>query len=268
MGITDRKLRQKEEVRASILDTAWEMVVTEGWQSFSIRKIADAIEYSVPVIYSHFENKDAILLEFNRKGFQLLTDALITAKADQDNPAEQIRAMGRAYWHFAFQNKEYYQLMFGLGIPTCETVSRIPAMGTFNEVITSTIIAMVPAGQKPAFNPFLKYQSFWSMLHGLVSINMSAIGRTQKSGNEHDNLPLQVLEDVMCSFIRGIQAAEQSAATEHPAPREHPTTTEHPAPREHPPTAEHPAPREHPTTTEHPASRTTPEHPNENPISG
>ena len=80
MGITDRKLRQKEEVRASILDTAWEMVVTEGWHSFSIRKVADAIEYSVPVIYSHFENKDAILLEFNRKGFQLLSEAMAEAK--------------------------------------------------------------------------------------------------------------------------------------------------------------------------------------------
>ena len=87
MGITDRKLRQKEEVRASILDTAWELVVTEGWQSFSIRKIADAIEYSVPVIYSHFENKDAILLEFNRKGFRLLAEALAAAKAGHTDPA-------------------------------------------------------------------------------------------------------------------------------------------------------------------------------------
>jgi AcrR family transcriptional regulator len=207
MGISDRKLRQKEEVRASILDTAWEMVVTEGWHSFSIRKIADAIEYSVPVIYSHFENKDAILLEFNRKGFQLLSDALIKAKGEQQDPADQIRAMGRAYWDFAFANKEYYQLMFGLGIPTCETVSKIPAMATFNEVITSTIIAMVPAGQKPPFNPFLKYQSFWSMLHGLVSINMGTLGRTIQSGSHHADLPQQVLEDVMCSFIRGIQAA-------------------------------------------------------------
>jgi AcrR family transcriptional regulator len=207
MGISDRKLRQKEEVRASILDTAWEMVVTEGWQSFSIRKVADAIEYSVPVIYSHFENKDAILLEFNRKGFQLLTDALSIAKAGQTHPADQIRAMGRAYWDFAFQNKEYYQLMFGLGIPTCETVSKIPAMATFNEVITSSITAMVPAGQKPSFNPFLKYQSFWSMLHGLVSINMSTLGKTAQTGNAHADLPLQVLEDVMCSFIRGIEAA-------------------------------------------------------------
>src|SRR3954468_24230275 len=100
MGITDRKQRQKEEVRSSILDTAWGLVVTDGWQSFSIRKIADAIEYSVPVIYSHFENKDAILLEFNRKGFTLLTEALAGAKAGQTNPADQIRAMGRAYWSF------------------------------------------------------------------------------------------------------------------------------------------------------------------------
>ncbi len=54
MGITERRLRQKEEVRNNILVTAWQMVKEEGWQSLSIRKIADAIEYSVPVIYDHF----------------------------------------------------------------------------------------------------------------------------------------------------------------------------------------------------------------------
>jgi len=217
MGITDRKLRQKEEVRASILDTAWEMVVTEGWHSFSIRKIADAIEYSVPVIYSHFENKDAILLEFNKKGFQLLAEALAAARKDQTDPAEQIRAMGRAYWDFAFANKEYYQLMFGLGIPTCETVSKIPAIATFSDVIISSIVAMVEPGKQPSFNPWLKYQSFWSMLHGLVSINMNRLGGSpEKTGDQdkageahgHPDLPLQVLGDVMCSFIRGIQAQE------------------------------------------------------------
>ena len=241
MGILDRKQRQKDEVRASILDTAWQMVVTEGWHSFSIRKIADAIEYSVPVIYSHFENKDAILLEFNRKGFQHLADALARAKADQPEPANQIRAMGRAYWKFAFENKEYYQLMFGLGIPTCETAIRIPALETFSGVIIGSITAMVPAGQKPGFDPWLKYQSFWSMLHGLVSINMIRLNSPERPiGNEiapetmatgstvpetptteksvhhgaddetaapHGDLAQQVLEDVMCSFIRGIQAA-------------------------------------------------------------
>jgi AcrR family transcriptional regulator len=227
MGITDRKLRQKEEVRASILDTAWEMVVTEGWQSFSIRKVADAIEYSVPVIYSHFENKDAIMLEFNRKGFQLLAEALAKAKMGKDKPADQIRAMGRAYWDFAFENKEYYQLMYGLGIPTCATAKMIPALTDLTEVIISSIVAMVEPGKKPTFDPWLKYQSFWSMLHGLVSINMVSPERAEKpelvqkesdsrGAGSHEGelpggditLPKLVLEDVMCSFIRGIEAAE------------------------------------------------------------
>jgi AcrR family transcriptional regulator len=223
MGITDRKLRQKEEVRTSILDTAWEIVVTEGWQSFSIRKVADAIEYSVPVIYSHFENKEAILLEFNRKGFQLLVEALRAAKTKQDKPADQLRAMGNAYWNFAFANKEYYQLMFGLGIPSCDSAGKIPALGDFNQVIISSIVAMVAPGKTPTFNPWLKYKSFWSMLHGLVSINMIAPDRVNAgqgvaapSHNSHQpeeddkGLPRQVLDDVMCSFIRGIEAAENA----------------------------------------------------------
>src|ERR1700720_3701576 len=157
MSIIDRKIRQKEEVRANILDTAWGLVVAEGWHSFSIRKIADAIEYSVPVIYSHFENKDAILLEFKRKGFLILSETLAAAKAGASNPADELRMMGRAYWKWAFANKEYYQLMFGLGIPTCDTARKIPAMANFQDVVKSSIIAMAPAGKKIPFDPFLKY---------------------------------------------------------------------------------------------------------------
>jgi AcrR family transcriptional regulator len=200
MSITERKQRQKDEVRASILDSAWEMVVTEGWQSLSIRKIADAIEYSVPVIYSHFENKDAILLEFNRKGFQLLAEQMVAAKAGKPDPRQQIFAMGHAYWSFAFLNREYYQLMFGLGIPTCEAVRKIPEMAHFNEAITGSIKALTPPNRQSEVDPFLKFQSFWSMLHGLVSINM--MGRPdQQSG-----LSELVLNDVICSFIKGIES--------------------------------------------------------------
>jgi AcrR family transcriptional regulator len=199
MGISDRKLRQKSEVKASILDAAWEMVVTEGWHSLSIRKIADAIEYSVPVIYTHFEGKDAILLEFNRKGFKLLSEKLVAAKIGQPSPREEIFAMGHAYWSFAFLNREYYQLMFGLGIPTCETARKIPEMEDFNAAITSSIKALTPPERQSAVDPFLKFQSFWSMLHGLVSINMLS-----KQSQEND-LAQQVLKDVICSFIKGVE---------------------------------------------------------------
>ena len=50
MGIKERRLREKEEVRSTILTAGWRLVKEEGWESLSIRKIADAIEYSIPVI--------------------------------------------------------------------------------------------------------------------------------------------------------------------------------------------------------------------------
>lgn len=199
MSITDRRLRHKEEIRSLILDTAWEMVVHEGWQLFSIRKIADAIEYSVPVIYSHFENKDAILLEFIRKGFQLLAEKMNKARIGQKSPADEIDAMAHAYWSFAFDNQEYYQLMFGLGIPTCEAVWKFPEMSGSKEAITSSISALTPAGKESIIDPFLKYQSFWSMMHGLVSINMLA-----KPSGQYIGLAEQVLKDTIRSFIKGI----------------------------------------------------------------
>ena len=86
MGITERRQRQKEEVRISILKAAWHLVESEGWQAVSIRKIADAIEYSIPVIYDHFENKEAIFLEFTKRGFQLLNEDIIKAGSVSNQP--------------------------------------------------------------------------------------------------------------------------------------------------------------------------------------
>lgn len=172
MGITERRQRQKEEVRSAILRAAWQLVTTEGWASLSIRRIADAIEYSVPVIYDHFENKEAILHEFMKEGFVLLADHLQKAKDTSTDPAAQLGAIGHAYWDFAFSHKEYYQLMFGVGMITCEVVKQTPEIQRFAGVILYTIKDLIAHSPVPDTNPMLKYHSFWSTLHGLVSINI------------------------------------------------------------------------------------------------
>ena len=69
MGVSERKLRDLEKIRLQIIEQSWLIVQEEGWQALSIRKIADAIEYSVPVIYKHFENKDAIVAYFTNSRF-------------------------------------------------------------------------------------------------------------------------------------------------------------------------------------------------------
>jgi len=198
MGIVERRLRQKEEVRKNILVTAWQIVKEDGWESVSIRKIADAIEYSVPVIYDHFQNKEAILWEFAREGFRILSRKIQQAKEKWDDPAEQLKAIADAYWNFAFKNKEYYQLMFGLGMPGCEIEKCFPERADFRKLVMEPITTIISKSKNPDANPCLKYYTFWSILHGLISI------KTLRNPDAPDEVNKLVMDDAITGFVKNL----------------------------------------------------------------
>lgn len=198
MGIAERRLKQKEELRTRILATAWQMVKEEGWQSLSIRKIAEAIEYSVSVIYEHFDSKEAILLEFGKEGFGLLAKKIQQAKAKSADPEEQLKAIALAYWNFASRNREYYQLMFGLGMQGCELEKCMPERAAFRKAVMEPIVELMQRGRHKDADPCLKYYTFWSVLHGLNSIKM--MDHTGVSSE----LNKMVMEDAMAGFIKNL----------------------------------------------------------------
>ena len=199
MGITERRLRQKDEVRSKIKATAWQMVKEEGWQSLSIRKIAEAIEYSVPVIYDHFENKEAISMEFAKEGFQLLSKKIQSAKEKYVDPADQLRTIANTFWTFAFRNKEYYQLMYGLGMTGCEIEKCFPERNDFRNLVMQPITAIISKSKNPGVNPCLKYYTYWSILHGLVSI------KSMRNSNVSDEVNKMVLDDAIEGFIKNLK---------------------------------------------------------------
>ena len=199
MGIAERKIRQKEEVRSAILDTAWQLVKKEGWQQLSIRKIADAIEYSVPVIYDHFENKEAILFEIGKQGFETLSKKMQKAKEKHSDPAAQLKAMADAYWNFAFNNKEYYQLMFGLGMPCCEVEKNMPEKLYFRSLVMGPIDELIKKNKVPVANACLKYHTFWSVIHGLISIKM------MRGAVASDELNKLVMDDAVEGIIKNLE---------------------------------------------------------------
>ena len=85
MGTKERQDRERQAVTASILSAARDLFVAEGYQSVSIRKIAERIEYSPAAIYSYFASKDDIFLALAEEGFHRL-DAKVRA-ADEDAPS-------------------------------------------------------------------------------------------------------------------------------------------------------------------------------------
>jgi len=198
MGIIERRQRQKEEVRKEIIAAAWELVKKEGWQALSIRKIADAIEYSAPVIYDHFENKDAILLEFGKIGFDKLSARLQAAKAAYNDPADQIKAMADAYWEFANTYMELYQLMFGIGMMCCEGDKYTEEVDRFYDIMIDPIEAQLKKSGRTDVSPCLKYHTLWSVMHGLISIKFNGNSPADAELNK------MVLDDAVTGYIKNL----------------------------------------------------------------
>ena len=68
MGLAERK-KEKNELRELILLKAKEIIIREGQEKLSLRKIANEIEYSPATIYLYFQDKDEILYQMMDKGF-------------------------------------------------------------------------------------------------------------------------------------------------------------------------------------------------------
>ncbi|NQD69846.1 TetR/AcrR family transcriptional regulator [Sphingobacterium shayense] len=172
MGISERKIRQQDEIRNNIIEQSWTIVRNEGWQALSIRRIAEAIEYSVPVIYKHFENKEAIQEHFIREGFAALTEHLDLAQQVSTDPSEKIRDIANSYWKFAAQQTDYYRIMFGLGIPTCEKLNSVMEMHEVSEIMSNAILDTAKTSGIKNIDIHLKIKSFWSTLHGFIAIEL------------------------------------------------------------------------------------------------
>jgi AcrR family transcriptional regulator len=112
MGIRERKERDTQKMRQRILKAAMDIFAREGYESVSMRRIAEKIEYSPGTLYRYFENKDDIMLQLCYQGFEKLL-ALQFELDKISQPVERIRVGGRQYVTFALENPELYELMFG-----------------------------------------------------------------------------------------------------------------------------------------------------------
>lgn len=196
MLVKNDRQKQKELTKNAILKVAEEIVLQEGWQAVSIRKIAEAIGYSLPVVYNHFESKDAIQEEFVRNGFNMLAMAMQSTREKYTEPEQQLTQMALIYFDFAFSNSAYYKMMFGLGIPSCQKAKEIEEICKFSGNIIQVISSlMIEADEQ---RKYLKFHTLWSILHGLTSINMVNITAAP------DEMQQQILLDAIQGFIKNI----------------------------------------------------------------
>lgn len=195
MGSKERISRLKEDTRSNILKAAFEIVKEEGWIGLSMRKIADRIEYTAPIIYEYFTNKEAILNELTRIGFKDLDEVLTEAQEAHSSAEAQLEAMWMAFWEFGLHNREIYQVMFGVEMTCC--IGMVPEAVWPSKRFCPVITKLLSEKDRDTGICQQKYFSFFSVIHGLLSINLIGKGLTE-------DMNKQILKDAIVGIIKTI----------------------------------------------------------------
>lgn len=100
------------DLRRLLLEHARKMLVSQGYNSLSMRKIATQAGYSATTIYLHFKNKDDLLHALIEEGFSKLNEQFSKEIESHSNPLKKIEKLCRSFIDFGLHQPEYYEIMF------------------------------------------------------------------------------------------------------------------------------------------------------------
>lgn len=203
MGISERKERDKQEMRRKIIEAAATMFLDEGYDRTSIRNIADKIEYSPATIYLYYKDKDELLYEVQKEYFTKLHEEFVHHCTAED-PFEKLRQICKTYVRFGVDNPQYYDLMFIIRAPM--NVVEEKEMWTNGEGAFEFLLDVLG---KCMEKDCLRYEdimtaalSIWAMGHGLISLNIRC--RLKVMNLQEDMIP-DIIDHSIETFLKMIR---------------------------------------------------------------
>jgi AcrR family transcriptional regulator len=152
------------------------MFVAEGFDSVTMRRIAERIEYSPTAIYFHFKDKEALLRELCATDFRKLAEQFYTIAQIAD-PIERLRRTGHAYVKFGLDNPNHYRMMFMTPHPPVNSTDVDLEKGNPEEdayaFLKAIIAQAVAEGRFKSDDVDLISQTMWAGVHGVVSLQIA-----------------------------------------------------------------------------------------------
>lgn len=197
MGVSERKEREKADMKDLIRAAALKMFLQEGYAKTSIRNIAEEIEYSPGTIYLYYKDKDELLYEVQRHAYARLLE-VFRENANSKDPLTKLRQTCETYISFGIENPELYDLMFIIRAPmnVDEKVHKDNGMDAF-AFLMDQITVCIEQDLLRLTDAMEGSLQIWSMAHGLVSLNLRC--RLKEIGTE-ESLP-EILNKAMKNYI-------------------------------------------------------------------
>jgi AcrR family transcriptional regulator len=167
--------------RDEILQAAKELFLEEGYESTTIRRIADRVGISAPALYLYFRDKEELLLALCDQTFTHLVDAIDEIEKTVEDPLERIRRFGDAYARFGLTHPDEYRLVFLSGnVPEAirnvghRQVTDDPNRpGVKGAIVFGRLVAILSqaeaSGVKLNYPPDTCAELCWMAVHGLVA---------------------------------------------------------------------------------------------------
>ncbi|WP_405436753.1 TetR/AcrR family transcriptional regulator [Streptomyces avidinii] len=167
MSVQERKERERAERERLIVATARELAEQQGWDAVTTRRLAERIEYSQPVLYSHFRGKREIIGAVALEGAAEMAAAVRAAASRANGPRERVAALARAYLDFAEHNPAVYDALFQLdgGLAYAQEDTPEPLKDAF-----AALFECLAEVAGDGVNPGMFTEVFWAALHGLATL--------------------------------------------------------------------------------------------------
>jgi len=115
MGISDRRVREKEQRKTEIIDAAERLFFSRGYEDVSMEDIAREVELNKATLYLYFENKDTLFASIVLRGIQLLKEKYRECMEKQVPGIVKVTLIGEAYYRFSIEHPEYLRLIHFYG---------------------------------------------------------------------------------------------------------------------------------------------------------
>ncbi|WP_037368916.1 TetR/AcrR family transcriptional regulator [Amycolatopsis orientalis] len=167
MSVHTRKQREQAERERLIVATARELAEHQGWDAVTTRRLAERIEYSQPVLYSHFRGKREIIGAVALEGAAELAAAVRAATHAVEGARARATALARAYLDFAEHHPAVYDAIFQLdgGLAFAQEDTPEPLKDAFAALL-ETLGEVAGEGVHPG----LFTELFWASLHGIATL--------------------------------------------------------------------------------------------------
>lgn len=161
-----------EHLRAEILEAAEALVLESGdADAVSMRAIAKRVGVTPAALYLHFPDKATLLWEVCAERFEQFAAVIKAAFRSEDDPVEALKAGGRAYVRFGFEQPEVYRVLFELKpeFIAADIIESAPATSDAFEMLVAAMKRCVDSGAFRPVDPFVAALVVWTGLHGFVT---------------------------------------------------------------------------------------------------